>query len=254
VARSRAVAAEQEIPPAAHARWQVGATGERRAAWCGVRVPGRIDAIERSKSMSRTNPFMTDEEVAKHIAALNAIEQALRKMGQPLTKKQLRELSKPRKGSDRIIPTLARLAGEHRMDVSPTSPDDMVEQLALARRIQTLLSACEAVTRAARDTMLRAESTSWSAATLYYSLLNRVAKASPRLRAQMKAIIDFFSGRSAAVRKERHVARAERKANHASEKAAQATDRADAINASIADSPGGKGASVNGANGVHTAQ
>ncbi|HZU84668.1 MAG TPA: hypothetical protein VE987_17180 [Polyangiaceae bacterium] len=183
--------------------------------------------------MNRTNPYLTEEDNKKAAASIDALEQLLRKFGKTLAPDERRALAKMKPGGDQMLKLVVQLARKHGLSVASVSLADLEAALAGAEQARLLLTACTAITTAVSDLVLRAEATAWSGTTLYYSLLSRLANNDPVLLAALEPASAFFGRRSAPVKKQRMVERADREAAQAGRKLDHLTKKAAAVHARV---------------------
>jgi len=191
------------------------------------------------------NAFITNELVTKLVADFNAHRSDVRRFVINLTARQRRALLKLRPDADKVIALITRLAHEQGIDVKSNPVDEMAGALAAARSLQPLIGTAQAFAQTLSDMMRGNQSLAWTSATLYYTILKRMARHDPELAKQMEPLQGVFGKRSAPVKQKRSVERADRKAAKKTEEAAKAQRKADARRSAVQaqDEPNGDGGS-----------
>jgi hypothetical protein len=179
--------------------------------------------------MSRNNPYLNADDVKKIGPLLKTVEGALRRFGAALSPDERRKIAKTKPGTDAILELVVGLARKHGVSAGAMSVDALSATLDGARRVRTVLVACQAIAGLVSDMLLRTEAEAWRGTTMYYSLLLRVAAEDPELRQALQPAMDFFGRRSASVKKDRSLQRADRKLADASEQVARATRHSQAL-------------------------
>jgi hypothetical protein len=129
-----------------------------------------------------------------------------------LTAKERARSQKLRKGGEPIIPTVATLSEKFGLTVASHRTTTMLEKAKRAESLIPLHKDLVMLTKQISDHIFAASSESWTAATVHYSMLKRLAKTDGDLQVALAPVEQFFKQRSAAVLAERKAAREARKA------------------------------------------
>ncbi len=182
------------------------------------------------------NAFITNELVAKLVADFNTHRGDVQRFMVKLNARQRRSLLKLRPDADKVVALITRLAHEQGIDVKSNPVDDMANALGAARSLQPLVGIAQAFAQTLADMMRGNQSLAWTGATLYYSVLKRMSRHDPELAKQMEPLQGVFNKRSAPVKQQRSVERADRKAAKKSKEAAKAQRTAAARKAAVDES------------------
>jgi len=137
------------------------------------------------------------------------------------TKDRVRSI-KLRKGGETVIPTVATLSTQFGLTVASHPTTTMVEKAKRAQSLIPLHKQLVTATKQVADQMFSANSESWAAATVHYSMLKRLAKTDGDLEAALAPVEQFFKKRSPAVIAEESAKKEARKAAKAAKAAAKA--------------------------------
>jgi hypothetical protein len=100
---------------------------------------------------------------------------------------------KLRKGGETVIPTVTALSDQFGLSIVSHPTTTMVEG---AKKAQSLIPLYKQLVQAAKqvaDQMFTANSTSWSAATVHYTMLRRLAKTNGDLQEALVPVNQFFA-------------------------------------------------------------
>jgi hypothetical protein len=135
----------------------------------------------------------------------------------PLTANQRKQVTRSRKGSEKVIPTLATLAGKYGIEIAQQPTAAMSSAAELAAQLDPLQKQLVALTTLVSENASNAASDSWSTATTLYSVLKRISKRDVKLQKQLAPAAEFFAYRHPLVR-EKHPKQKGKKAALAAEK------------------------------------
>ena len=138
-------------------------------------------------------PVPTEKQVEALIAGVTAIQKQLEGFTISLTNAQRRATTKMRPGGEKIVAAVAKLAVERGLVLPEVNIDDMAASLELADRLRPLGDTTRALLRRLDDTITNAQSDCWWSATALYTMLSRVAAASPDLQAALQPATAFFA-------------------------------------------------------------
>lgn len=179
--------------------------------------------------MPRTNPFATESFIQKLLKAIRAAGQEFAAHEHLLMPAERRGMARPRTGSDKITTLVLDLATQAGIDLPNASIASIREALAASARLGPLQIAVGALYRSVTDTVFSADSRAWSGTMRYYTVLQRIADTDEHLRTALQPAADFFARRSAAVRDEQAVNRAERNVEKAQQMTAEAKQVAEVV-------------------------
>jgi hypothetical protein len=156
-----------------------------------------------------------------------------------LTAKDRQRSAKLRKGGETVIPTVATLSEQFGLTVSSHPTKTMVAKAKQAQSLIPLHKQLVTATKNVADQMFSANSESWAAAQVHYSMLRRLAKTDGDLATALAPIEEFFARRSTSVRAERSAKKAALKAAKAPKApaAAEAGEASSAIAPAVAQAP-----------------
>lgn len=139
------------------------------------------------------NKNPTPETLADLEARLKAIATDVAAFGIGLTAEERVRTTNFRKGGERIVELLARLAQQYSLTLPGLPVEGMLNDLALAEDVRPLSTQAQSLANTLSDTVLQAESECWWVATAYYTALLRIADSDPKLAEALKPAVDFFS-------------------------------------------------------------
>jgi hypothetical protein len=129
-----------------------------------------------------------------------------------LSAKDRKRSLKLRKGGETVIPTVAALSSQYGLSVASHPTTTMVSSAQKAQSLIPLYKKLVQATKQVADQMFTANSESWTAATVHYSMLKRLAKTNGDLETGLSNVEQFFARRSPEVVAERAAKRAAKKA------------------------------------------
>jgi hypothetical protein len=132
-------------------------------------------------------------EIERALQELHRIEKDLEKCTVDLTVEERRSVVKFRFGGERILALIAELAREAGVDIPGAKIEDMQHGLILAERLSPLTTAVAALLQRLEDTILEARSEAWSTVTIYYGVLQQMARTDARLATKLEPIVEFFA-------------------------------------------------------------
>jgi hypothetical protein len=119
----------------------------------------------------KSHSVVTSTDVLDDAKALGVKVTALVGPAPALTTADVRRSTKLRKGGEGVIPTLAALSEQQGLVIPSHPTATMTEKLAQAQSLVALHKQMVLATKQIGDTMFLAESQSWDAATVHYSML-----------------------------------------------------------------------------------
>jgi hypothetical protein len=131
--------------------------------------------------------------IALMLSALNAsLDKADAQLanGPSLTPDEKRRAARARKGSERIVQTLAQLASSHGLDSSALNSSDMLERLDTATKLTP--TRLTKVLKQTSDAQFVAQNDAWAMARQFYALLQTRAASDGTLAAALEPVTDFF--------------------------------------------------------------
>lgn len=115
-----------------------------------------------------------------------------------LKTKERQSVLKFRKGGDRIVTLLARLAREHGVVAHSTSVDEMQAKLAFADELRPFADKVRAFSRLLDDVLLVTQGQSWTLVVATYGMLRAVSLTNPALQTELAPVKEFFTSRKSA--------------------------------------------------------
>jgi hypothetical protein len=160
--------------------------------------------------------------------ASNLVKQVTKLVGTApaLSAKDRKRSTKLRKGGETVIPTVATLSDRYGLSIASHPTKTMVESAKKAQSLIPLYKQLVQATKQVADQMFSANSESWGAATVHYSMLKRLAKTNGDLETELAPVERFFKKRSPTVVAEEKVTKDSRKAAKAAKSAAKAESKA----------------------------
>jgi len=152
-------------------------------------------------SQKKTHP--TESDVGS-----NGLEEAKALLGQittilgtmpALSVKDRQRSAKLRKGGETVIPTVAALSDQFGLTVASHPTTTMVAKAKKAQSLIPLHKQLVTATKQVADQMFSANSESWAAATVHYTMLKRLSKTNGDLANALAPVEQFFAQRSTAV-------------------------------------------------------
>ena len=136
--------------------------------------------------------------LAKLLVALNSsLDKADAQLagGPSLTPDQKRRAARARKGSERIVQSLAQLASSHGLDSSALNSSDMLERLDTATKLMPTVTRLTKVLKQTSDAQFVAQNDAWAMARQFYALLQTRASSDGTLAVALAPVTDFFNYR-----------------------------------------------------------
>jgi hypothetical protein len=128
-----------------------------------------------------------------------------------LTAQSRQRSAKLRKGGEMVIQTVATLSANFGLTIPSHPTETMLVAAKQAESLIPLHKALVTVTKQVEDLMFLANSESWAAATMHYSVLKRLAKSNGDLETALSPVEEFFAFRSKEVATKRAVERKAKK-------------------------------------------
>jgi poly-gamma-glutamate capsule biosynthesis protein CapA/YwtB (metallophosphatase superfamily) len=172
----------------------------------------------------------------------------------PLTAKQQRQITKARKGMERVIPKLASLSVTHGVSVPKQSTSDMTSNLELANQLEPIQQKLMRALTLVGNHIGNARGASWGTATTLYGMLKKAAHRDPEIRTDVAPLQEFFAYRHSSVKKNA----SKQTGNKAALKAAQQTAAQAEATPTVQETPAAPAATAStdaraGTNGAATA-
>jgi hypothetical protein len=154
-------------------------------------------------SSRKTNPKKKSSVVDS-----NGLDQAKSLLGQvtaivgpapALTATDRKRSAKLRKGGETVIATVATLSDQFGLTVASHPTTTMVQKASQAKALIPLHKQLVTATKQVADQMFSANSESWAAATVHYTMLRRLAKTDGDLATALAPVKQFFAHQSATV-------------------------------------------------------
>ncbi|HEY2515664.1 MAG TPA: hypothetical protein VGI39_32570 [Polyangiaceae bacterium] len=139
---------------------------------------------------------VTSSDVLDDAKALVTKVTALVGPAPALTLADVRRSTKLRKGGEKVIPTLATLSEQAGLVVPSHPTDTMQQKMDLAESLVPLHKVLVVLTKQVADVLFLAQSESWDAATVHYSVLRRLAQKNGDLARALAPVTQFFAVRS----------------------------------------------------------
>jgi hypothetical protein len=136
---------------------------------------------------------ISDAEIETCLQHLQAVTDVLAPYAITLTTAQRRSATRLRKGGEKVIPLMRRLAISAGVQGTAFDVDAMQNQLDLATALIPLLTRAKTVSDAIGDTVLSANGKAWSSATTLHHVLKRVSQDKPEMRRDMEVVSKAFS-------------------------------------------------------------
>jgi len=179
-------------------------------------VSSNAQAPQQASAQSANVGVLTARRPSAVDEGINLVNQASKAFGTPvpaLSKADKRHVAKPYPSIEKVIPTLASLAIQHGVVLSKHPVDEMTGSMQTAQALAPLRAAIVAYLKKVDDAILSANGDAWSTATLYYSVMLRVAANDAELEAALQPLTPFFN----------LSAKAKKKAGKIAERASQGT-------------------------------
>jgi hypothetical protein len=163
----------------------------------------KMDAIENQKpEATSTSPSVIGEaEVKACFDHLQAIGHVLAPYAVTLTAAQRKSATRLRKGGDKVIPLMSRVATNVGVGGAAFDIDAMQRQVELANTLLPLLTSAKTLTDTLADTVLAANSKAWASATTLHGVLKRMSKDKPSMRRDMEVVSAVFARKPRATKK-----------------------------------------------------
>jgi hypothetical protein len=197
----------------------VGAQRSRRIArWAR---DGKEDPLNMTRKTTPTETEVTSNPAEAAKSLLGHITEIVGQAPKLSTKDRQRS-QKLRKGGETIISTVAALSEKFGLTVASHPTAAMLEDSKKAQSLIPIHRDLDTATKQVADQIFAANSKSWAAATVHYSMLKRLAKTNGDLEAALAPVEQFFSKVSPTVAAERKAAREAAKAAKAAKALAKA--------------------------------
>lgn len=136
---------------------------------------------------------ISDADLATCLEHVKAIADVIAPYAVTLTTAQRKAASRFRKGGDKVIPQLVRVAAKAGISGTAFDLDTMQTQLALANQLLPLLTTVKTLTDTVNDTVLSAHGDAWHSATTLHGVLKRLTTRNLDLRRDMQVISSAFT-------------------------------------------------------------
>jgi hypothetical protein len=151
------------------------------------------EAESAKPERASTTRVITDAEVETCLQHLQAIADVLAPYAVTLTTAQRRSTTKLRKGGEKIIPLMGRMAKRAGIASSVVNVEVMQKQVDLANALVPLLAQAKELTDTIGDTVLSANSNAWGSATTLHRVLKAVTERKPKMRRSMQVVSKAFA-------------------------------------------------------------
>lgn len=138
-----------------------------------------------------TNP--TAEQLADLQSRVEALVRDSKSFAVSLDSEERQRTTKFRPGGDGIVELVSKLAQKHNVSLPGATPDGIVADFALAKKVRPLATEARAYANLLDDTALQAESECWWGTTALYTTLVRISSTDPQLADALRPAIDFFA-------------------------------------------------------------
>ena len=152
-----------------------------------------------TRTTHKAETTVTSAEVLDDVKTLVAKVTALVGPAPALTLADVRRSTKLRKGGEKVIPILATLSEQAGLVVPSHPTDTMKQKMDLAEELVPIHKLMVVLTKHLSDALFLAQSQSWGAATVHYSVLRRLAQYNGDLTRALAPVTQFFAARSTAV-------------------------------------------------------
>ncbi len=154
-------------------------------------------AVKAAKTETVATEPTADAPTATAIdGCMKLVEEAAKyfdRGGPAMTADDRRRLAKVRKGGEKYIPKLARAAVASGVSPSGYSIDEMTAAAAMVEKLEPLEEKLQALLKLVEDARLRASGTTWTTATLVYSMLKPVAARDGKVATAIAPVKAFFA-------------------------------------------------------------
>ena len=133
--------------------------------------------------MPRKNPFLTVTLAEKFNKSLRATHGQFAEYEHLIASADRRRMAHPRPGGDKMVAIILDVAKQLGLDLPNTPLSSVSEAQAAGTALQPLRATTAAFHKSVADTAFTAESTAWSGAMTYYTVLSRLAENDEHLRA-----------------------------------------------------------------------
>jgi hypothetical protein len=140
--------------------------------------------------------------VAELTALLDQAEARLGPQPPALTGTDKRRLSKPRKGAEKLLVSLAPVVEQNGLGSAALNAAQMMERLADAEILKPLDTRLEKIAKRVSDELFAARSDAWEMALQFYAVLKRRARHDGELKGSLEPLSKMFSYRHSSVKEE----------------------------------------------------
>lgn len=134
----------------------------------------------------------SEGEIEKILKDIDATRTKLEKYTYDLNPEGRQRALKPPEGSESTTELIARLLTKHEVSLPGVSAEEMLADLAIARRMSPLVDALTTLLRTVQDTILQANSERWAGTTAGYTALVRAMGADASLENELKPAMEAF--------------------------------------------------------------
>ncbi len=183
--------AKKTIGSKVHADVTVNGNVEESAATAAATK--EVTAVAATSPVTKASPLA--DRVAHGVALIQEAIDLLALKAPALTAAQRKGMNKLRKGGDKWIPEIAQIAQTWEVQLRTQPTAAMTSAIALATTLQPIIGLLVGFLQETQDVGFQAESESWSTAVALYSVLKRMSKKDPKLKAQLAPMTEFFAYR-----------------------------------------------------------
>jgi hypothetical protein len=201
----------------------VGSDATTVANGSEVAATKEVKASAATPVVTKASPLA--DRVTYAVALLQEASDVLALTAPALTAAQRKGMGKLRKGGEKFIPEIAQIAQTWNVQIRTQPTAAMTSAIQLATTLTPLIGLMVGFLREVQDVGFEAESESWLTATALYSVLKRMSKKDPKLKAQLAPMAEFFAYRHPVVAK----AAAEKKPGKESRRKAKVVAQAETL-------------------------
>jgi hypothetical protein len=152
-----------------------------------------VKATAATTTVTKASPL--SDRVAQALSLIQEAADLLALQAPALTATQRKGMNRVRKGGDKLIPQLAQIAQTWSVQIRTQPTAAMTSAMQLATTLQPLIGVLVGFLQETQDVEFQAESDSWSTAIALYSVMKRMSKKDPKLKAQLAPMAEFFKYR-----------------------------------------------------------
>lgn len=139
------------------------------------------------------NKNVTAKEAERLLHRLNNVYADIAQFAVTLSLTDRRRLLKPRPGGEKVTDLVVDTATERKVPVPAASAEEIRQHREQVSLLTPVRSTATMILQALDDTILAAESKSWSATTAYYTALRGLARSDATLSKKLEPATAFFA-------------------------------------------------------------